>query len=134
MTMATPAENWFTTPLGSALLRVESQAVAAAFEQVFGFQCLQIGCWGPPELFLEHARTQRRALIAVEADSGGSVRSRAAELAIQADSVDAVLLPHTLERSGGRIAHVTVLGDGAVVIAGEDVNDHPARSAQEACR
>lgn len=123
MTMATPAENWFTTPLGSALLRVESQAVAAAFEQVFGFQCLQIGCWGPPELFLEHARTQRRALIAVEADGGGSVRSRAAALAIQADSVDAVLLPHTLEcetdphevlREAGRI----LVGEGHLIVLG----------------
>jgi len=122
-TTARPAKDWFDTALGSALLRVESQATAAALEQVFGFQCLQIGSWGPPGLFLAHARTQRSALIAVEADSGGSVRSRAAELAIQADSVDAVLLPHTLEcetdphevlREAGRI----LVGEGHLVVLG----------------
>jgi SAM-dependent methyltransferase len=122
-TTATPAQDWFTTPLGSALLGVESQAVAAALEQVFGFQCLQVGRWGPPGLFLGHARTQRSALIAAEVDGGGNVRSRAAELAVQADSVDAVLLPHTLEcepephevlREVGRI----LVGEGHLVVLG----------------
>ena len=59
---------------------------------MFGFQCLQVGRWGPPGLFLGHARTQRSALIAAEVAGGGNVRSRAAELAVQGDSVDAGLL------------------------------------------
>jgi SAM-dependent methyltransferase len=97
MTTTLQAPDWFVSPLGAALLRAETQAVSVAFEHVFGFQCLQIGSWGSPGLFLAHARTQRSALVAVDADCGGNVRSRAAELAVQADSVDAVLLPHTLE-------------------------------------
>ena len=124
--MTTPSigtRGWFETPLGTALLGIESQVVAAACEQVFGFQCLQIGAWGPPDLFLPHVRTQRGVLIAADADCGGNVRSRATELAVQADSIDAVLLPHTLEceadphevlREAGRI----LVGEGHLVVLG----------------
>lgn len=119
----TTAPEWFASPLGAALLRAEVQVVAQALEQVFGFQCLQIGSWGPPELFLTHARTQRSALVAADAGRAGDVRSRAAELAVQADSVDAVLLPHTLEcelephevlREAGRI----LVGEGHLIVLG----------------
>lgn len=89
-------EEWLATPLGRTLLAREQASAGVALEQVFGTQFLQIGHWGPPESFLGLARTQRKALVAEPGASGDFV-SHASSLAIQSDSVDAVLLPHTLE-------------------------------------
>ncbi len=68
-----------------------------ALDTVFGEQFLQIGVWGPPEAFLRHARTQRRALVDWRVDVGADFITELGRLAIASDSVDAVLLPHTLE-------------------------------------
>lgn len=89
--------GWFETPLGCALLEQEREALAAALECVFGEQFLQVGSWGSPGLFLELARTQRRALLSPSDVPVGHIRSCPASLAIQSDSIDALLLPHTLE-------------------------------------
>ena len=55
--------QWLTTPLGEALLQQESRVVEEALAGIFGEQCLQIGLWGETNLFLRHARTQRRAVV-----------------------------------------------------------------------
>jgi SAM-dependent methyltransferase len=99
--MATPPgpdalDAWLATPLGRTLLERERGIAAGALDRVFGTQCLQIGHWGPPDTFLPHARTQRRALVA-EPGARGDFVSHASSLAVQTASVDAVLLPHTLE-------------------------------------
>jgi len=87
---------WLDAPLGRALLAREQEEVRRALEHAFGTQCLQIGTWGPPDEFLPHARTTRRALIA-EPGARGDVVSHATQLAILTGSVDVVILPHTLE-------------------------------------
>jgi SAM-dependent methyltransferase len=112
--------DWFATSLGDALLRAEHAAAAAALEDVFGFQGLQVGAWGPADAFLASARTRRTALIDAE---DGAVRARAAELAVQTDSVDLVLLPHTLECQQDphgvlREAERVLVGDGHLVVLG----------------
>jgi SAM-dependent methyltransferase len=89
-------DEWLGTPLGRTLLARERSAAAGALEQVFGTQMLQVGHWGPPDTFLPLARTQRRALVA-EPGARGDFVSHASSLAVQSGSVDAVLLPHTLE-------------------------------------
>jgi SAM-dependent methyltransferase len=89
-------DAWFAGPLGQTLLAAERAAAATALEQVFGTQFLQIGQWGPVEGFLPLARTPRRALIA-EPGARGDCVCHASALAVQSQSVDAVLLPHTLE-------------------------------------
>lgn len=89
-------DTWLATPLGRTLLARERAAVAEALEQVFGVQFLQVGQWGPEDTFLPLARTQRRALLA-EPGAHGHFVSHASSLAVLSDSVDAVLLPHTLE-------------------------------------
>jgi len=89
--------QWFDGPLGRALLEQERAAVGHAMECVFGVQCLQVGAWGPPSGFLDLARTQRRALVSVREDLPASIRAQPPQLPIQSDSIDALLLPHTLE-------------------------------------
>jgi SAM-dependent methyltransferase len=97
--MQTPPDaldEWLATPLGRTLLAREQAAVTHSLEHVFGTQLLQVGHWGPPDTFLPHARTQLRALVA-EPGAAGDFVSHASSLAVLSGSVDAVLLPHTLE-------------------------------------
>jgi SAM-dependent methyltransferase len=89
--------SWFDTPLGRRCLAAEQRAVRRALDTVFGEQFLQIGVWGPADSFLRHARTQRRALVDWRADVGADLVTELGRLAIASDSIDAVLLPHTLE-------------------------------------
>jgi SAM-dependent methyltransferase len=89
--------GWFDTPLGRRCLAAEQRVVRRTLDTVFGEQLLQIGVWGPHDAFLRYARTQRRALIDWRSDVGADLVTELDRLAIASDSVDAVLLPHTLE-------------------------------------
>lgn len=115
--------DWLADPLGVALIDQERRVVEEGLERVFGLQCLQVGAWGPPEAFLAVARTQRKALLAAGAGAGVGVRSRAASLPVRADSVDAVILPHTLEFEPDphevlREAERVLVGEGHLLVLG----------------
>ena len=114
--------TWLAGPLGETLIRAERAALAAALEDVFGHLCLQIGQWGPADAFLPLARTPHHGLVA-EPGAIGDCVSHASSLAIASQSVDAVLLPHTLDfepephaviREVDRI----LVGEGHVVVLG----------------
>jgi SAM-dependent methyltransferase len=90
-------DAWFDTRLGRRCLTAEQRLVRRTLETVFGEQLLQIGAWGPHDAFLRFARTQRRALVDWRRAIGADIVSEMGRLAIASDSVDAVLLPHTLE-------------------------------------
>jgi SAM-dependent methyltransferase len=90
--------DWLTTPLGRRCLFNEQRVIRHALDRVFGEQLLQIGGWGAPEAFLRYARTQHSALVDWPGGAhGADIVSDPARLAVATDSVDAVLLPHTLE-------------------------------------
>ena len=92
--------DWLATPVGRRCLANEQRLIRQALDRVFGEQLLQIGHWGGRDTFLRYARTQRQALVSVEvAERDADVVCDPGELAIASDSVDAVLLPHTLERT-----------------------------------
>lgn len=90
--------DWLGTPLGRRCLANEQRLARRVLERVFGEQLLQIGCWGGRHTFLRYARTQRKALVDWRTDSGADLVCDTSALAIASDSVDAVILPHTLER------------------------------------
>jgi len=93
-------QHWLTTPLGEALLQQESRIVEEAFDGIFGEQCLQLGLWGEANIFLRHARTQRKALIDEAAPGDGlSAIGQMHRLPVASDSVDCALLPHVLDYS-----------------------------------
>ena len=89
--------HWFDGPLGRALLEQERATVGHALECVFGVQCLQVGAWGAPSSFLDLARTQRRALVSVREALQPCICAQPSQLPVQSDSIDALLLQHTLE-------------------------------------
>jgi SAM-dependent methyltransferase len=84
--------------------------MSEALDDVFGWELLQLGIWGAPERLLAGCRTRRRALIADQradqradhrahgrVDPTADIAARLSQLPISNGSVDAVVLPHTLE-------------------------------------
>ena len=91
-------QRWWQDALGAALLAAESELLTEALEDVFGWELLQVGAWGNARELLAGSRTRRQTIIAAaEFDAGADVIGRASQLPIVSDSIDAVLLPHTLE-------------------------------------
>ncbi len=119
--------EWLAGPLGQRVYALERKLTAEALSHVFGWQLLQIGAWGDDHGLLAGARTQRKAVIS-EATSTCvpgvmNIRSRLDALAIASDSVDAVLLPHTLECAADphellREVERILPGDGQLIILG----------------
>jgi SAM-dependent methyltransferase len=98
--MSEQLQQWLRTPLGQRVFALESKLVSEALAQVFGWQLLQIGLWGDNDALLTDARTQRCSVLAWHGEHTNGcafVRSRTDALAIASDTIDAVLLPHTLE-------------------------------------
>jgi len=96
-TPATAATNWFDAPLGVRVLREETALAQVALDDVFGFELLQVGGWGPARHLLDSARTQHTTLLAPEPAPGVSLCAPLTALPFASDSIDAILLPHTLE-------------------------------------
>ena len=121
-------QKWLrSSPQGARLYTLEQKLMSESLAQVFGWQLLQIGLWGDDNGLISDARTQRKSVLAWHGERGPShsslIRSRTDSLAIASDSVDAVLLPHSLEyeadpheilREVGRI----LSGEGHLIILG----------------
>ena len=128
-------EAWLAGPLGSLLLEQERAVVATTLECAFGLHCVQLGVWGPPDTFLACARTRRASLVAGSMVEGAALVSEPAALALQSDSVDVMLLPHTLEFAPDphevlREAARTLAGEGELVALGfEPLGTWSLRSA-----
>jgi SAM-dependent methyltransferase len=91
-------QTWLGGPLGRELLAAEAGLLSGALDDVFGLELLQLGCWGPARALLTASRTRRQTIVAEQAAPGeADLAARLTALPIQRDSVDAVLLPHTLE-------------------------------------
>jgi SAM-dependent methyltransferase len=114
--------EWFGTPVGRRCLASEQRVMRQALDCVFGEQLLQIGSWGGSDTFLRYARTQRKALLTFEpADEEADIVCEPDSLSVTSDSVDAVVLPHTLERTSSphallREVDRVLRGDGHLIV------------------
>ena len=93
------AQEWLESPLGEALLQQEARVVEEALDGIFGEECLQLGIWGERRTFTRFTRTQRCAVIAETPDGRPSAIGDFHRLPVESDSIDAMLLPHTLDYS-----------------------------------
>jgi SAM-dependent methyltransferase len=93
----TPSADWFEGPLGARVLREEAALAPLALDDVFGFELLQAGAWGPARHLLDGARTQHTTLVAPEMSPGVTLCAPLDSLPFRSDSIDAIFLPHTLE-------------------------------------
>ncbi len=92
-------QEWLESPLGDALLRHEIRVVEEALDGVFGEHCLQLGLWGENRTFIRFTRTQRSLLIAESSYGAPSAVGQLHQLPVESDSIDAILMPHTLDYS-----------------------------------
>ncbi len=116
-------DGWLDTKAGKALFVQECQLANAVLERVFGDQIVQIGDWGPAGELLAEARTQAALIFSPHVANGSHALSQPDRLAIRTDSVDAVLLPHTLELSADphavlREVHRILRPDGRLIVLG----------------
>lgn len=115
---------WWRSGLGQALVTAESELLGEALDDVFGWEFLQIGAWGGKRELLEGARTRRQVIIAPGAlAEGADIIARPSQLPVLGDSVDAVLLPHTLEFAADPYAIVrevdrVLTGEGQLIVLG----------------
>jgi SAM-dependent methyltransferase len=96
-TRDTPSADWFEGPLGARVLREEAALAPLALDDVFGFELLQAGSWGPARHLLDGARTQHTTLVAPQMSPGVTLCAPLDSLPLRSDSIDAIFLPHTLE-------------------------------------
>jgi SAM-dependent methyltransferase len=117
-------QAWLEAPLGRSLVGAEAELLAGVLDDVFGLELLQLGCWGPARALLTASRTRRQTIIAEHAVEGeADLRARLTALPVQRDSVDAVLLPHTLEfepdpQAVVREADRVLTGEGQLIVLG----------------
>ena len=115
---------WWAGPLGRALLAAESELLSEALEDVFGWELLQIGAWGAARELLAGSRTRRQTVVATPGLPGGAdIIGRPSQLPLTSDSVDAAVLPHTLEFASDPYAIVrevdrVLVGEGQLLVVG----------------
>ena len=117
------AREWFDGPLGWRVLREEAALARLALDDVFGFELLQVGAWGPSPHLLGGARTQHTTLLAPEMSPGVTLCAPLQSLPFPSDSIDAIFLPHTLELVEDpyavlREAERVLCADGCLMICG----------------
>ena len=120
----TERAQWLEEGIGRDLVAAESQLLVDVFDDVFGFELLQMGAWGGSRALLKASRTRRQTIIAESPDCGATdLVGRLTALPVQAGTIDAVLLPHTLEfetdpHTVVREAHRVLTGEGQLIILG----------------
>lgn len=122
--MTDPRQHaWLESPLGAAVLDLETRVMSDALGDVFGFELLQLGCWGSHGELCAQARTQHRWCLAPGAAGPGAIRCDYDALPIASNSVEAVLLPHTLEHAPHphallREVERVLMGEGHLLVCG----------------
>jgi SAM-dependent methyltransferase len=118
-------QHWQDDGLGRALIQAEAQLLATTFDDVFGLELLQLGAWGVGRELLAPARIRRQSVVADpnQRAAGGDIIASLAHLPICNASVDAVLLPHTLEVAADpyavlREADRVLVAEGQLIVLG----------------
>lgn len=93
----TTLEAWTGSARGRHLLEMEQRELARVLPDVFGRHVLQIGNWGHGDDLLRCSETLHRAVLGTVQEFGASALTEVERLPIAAKTVDAVVLPHTLE-------------------------------------
>lgn len=119
--------DWLANPLGRQLLQAEGELLRGLLDDVFGLELLQLGTWGASRELLSTSRTRRQTLIAPALEGCSrcevDIVAELSALPVQSATVDAVLLPHTLEfeadphaivREADRVLH----GEGQLIVMG----------------
>jgi SAM-dependent methyltransferase len=117
--------SWQGGALGRAVALAEAQLLSSAMDDVFGLELLQLGEWGRGRELLRASRTRRQCLIGPggQGAEAPDIIARPASLPIATGTIDAVLLPHSLEIEPDphavlREADRVLLGEGHLIVLG----------------
>jgi SAM-dependent methyltransferase len=119
-------EDWYATPLGAEVAVAEAGAVERQLDGVIGYYLLQIGVAGVFFGGVGEGRIRRRIQLPSAPRPSVPGLQAAAEpafLPVASDSVDAVLLPHTLDlvadpQAALREVERVLIPEGRVVVVG----------------
>lgn len=106
-------EQWSASARGQRLLALEASEMRRLLPDIFGRHVLQVGSWLGGAALLDGAETLHRAVLGTTVGGNASAVIDPEHLPLPARSVDALILPHTLEFSGS--PH-TVLREAARVL------------------
>ncbi len=117
---------WYRKAPGTLLISKEREEVDRLLPYVFGYHILQIGSLGRERSLLNSCRIQHRLVIDADHQNGPGdtgLYSHAHALPIASDSVDAVVLAHTLElerdpHQALREAERVLIPEGHVLVIG----------------
>jgi SAM-dependent methyltransferase len=90
-------ELWVRSPRGRRVLALEERELRRVLPELFGRHILQIGSWGRGQRLLAAAELPHRAVLGTVDRFDAQTLVEPERLPILSKSVDAVLLPHTLE-------------------------------------
>ena len=92
-----PVRRWAASARGQKLTAIEQLEVARQLPDLFGRHFMQIGHWGLGNDWLEGSEMLHRAVLITQTTATGQARVDPQALPLASRSVDAILLPHTLE-------------------------------------
>lgn len=115
--------RWQRSRRGRRILAIEQVELRAVLPDLFGRHLLQIGNWARGRRLLASSRMLHRAVLGNCEDATCQARIDLEQLPLATHSVDAVLLPHTLEFVASphrllREVDRVLTGRGQVVILG----------------
>lgn len=79
------------------MIELERRELGRVLPEVFGRHLLQVGSWGSGEELITSAETLHRAVLGTVGECGAGALTEVERLPIAEKSVDALVLPHTLE-------------------------------------
>lgn len=89
-------ELWFSSGIGQQFAEQEKQQLNEVLPDMFGYYLLQVGTLGDIDL-LSSSRVSHCHVMSLQAGSSGAFQAESWSLPIKTDSIDVVILPHTLD-------------------------------------
>jgi SAM-dependent methyltransferase len=117
--------DWFAVQPGTRIAEQERASLAAMVSDLFGYQLLQLGELGADTAYLANCPISRKTLVShrVTTVSASVIVGEGRRLPVASDSVDAVLLIHTLDFSPDphqvlREVERVLIPEGRVIVVG----------------
>lgn len=115
-------DAWLRQPAAMRLLEAERERLAEEMSNLFGYYLLQVGGWGGRAMPCAESRIRNRFVLDLAAD-GADFVADPEHWPVASDSVDVVVLPHTLELVSDphhvlRETERVLIGEGHVVVLG----------------
>ncbi len=116
-------EGWYASARGRSFAEQVETGIAPWLEGAFGYHGVQIGDFPPGRSLLALARTNHSVIA--DRRGRGQVICAPEAMPFESDSVDLLILPHTLELSGDpravlREAERVLIAEGRLLIVGLD--------------